>query len=168
MMCWACGRTDGASVAPSGTAMVHGDEASTKKNSAPVSRTARSTSDSASRSIDPHGVDSGASALDVRADEVGSSDATARNPDVRSWRPATAQSYTRHTLERGGRMGATETFRIPVAVAETYESKFVPALFAEWAPHLVNAAGVAPGQAVLDVACGTGIVARTAADLMGN
>lgn len=64
-------------------------------------------------------------------------------------------------------MSATETFQIPLAVAETYESKFVPALFAEWAPHLVNAAGVAPGQAVLDVACGTGIVARTAADLMG-
>ena len=27
-----------------------------------------------------------------------------------------------------------------------YEAEFVPALFAEWAPHLVDAAGVAPGQ----------------------
>jgi ubiquinone/menaquinone biosynthesis C-methylase UbiE len=62
---------------------------------------------------------------------------------------------------------ATETFQIPIEVAELYESKFVPALFAEWAPHLVNVAGVARGQAVLDVACGTGIVARTAADLTG-
>jgi SAM-dependent methyltransferase len=44
----------------------------------------------------------------------------------------------------------------------------VPALFAEWAPHLVEAAGVAPGQAVLDVACGTGVVARAAADRMGG
>ena len=32
----------------------------------------------------------------------------------------------------------------------------------------VEAAGVAPGQAVLDVACGTGVVARTAADRMGG
>ena len=45
-------------------------------------------------------------------------------------------------------------------------ARFVPALFAEWAPQLVELAGVAPGQAVLDVACGTGIVARTAADTL--
>jgi SAM-dependent methyltransferase len=61
---------------------------------------------------------------------------------------------------------ATETFQLSIAAAEAYESKFVPALFADWAPHLVELAGVAPGQAVLDVACGTGIVARTAADVM--
>ena len=61
---------------------------------------------------------------------------------------------------------ATETFQISLKIAEVYESKFVPALFAEWAPHLVDVAGVAPGQAVLDVACGTGIVARTAAERM--
>jgi ubiquinone/menaquinone biosynthesis C-methylase UbiE len=51
--------------------------------------------------------------------------------------------------------------------AEVYEARFVPAFFAEWAPHLVDLAGVAPGQVVLDVACGTGIVARTAADRLG-
>jgi SAM-dependent methyltransferase len=62
---------------------------------------------------------------------------------------------------------ATETFRIPIEVAEIYESKFVPALFAEWAPQLVDIAGVKRGHAVLDVACGTGIVARTAADRLG-
>jgi ubiquinone/menaquinone biosynthesis C-methylase UbiE len=62
---------------------------------------------------------------------------------------------------------ATETFQIPLEVAEMYEAKFVPALFAEWAPHLVSLAGIAPGQSVLDVACGTGIVARTVSDLTG-
>ena len=63
---------------------------------------------------------------------------------------------------------SVETFQLSVEAAEVYESSFVPALFAEWAAHLVEAAGIAPGQAVLDVACGTGIVARTAADRMGG
>jgi ubiquinone/menaquinone biosynthesis C-methylase UbiE len=58
----------------------------------------------------------------------------------------------------------TETFRLSAAAAELYEAQFVPALFAEWAPRIVETAGVGPGQAVLDVACGTGIVARTVAD----
>ena len=63
---------------------------------------------------------------------------------------------------------SVETFQISLDAAEAYEAKFVPALFAEWAPYLVEAAGVVPGQAVLDVACGTGIVAREAADRMGG
>ena len=63
---------------------------------------------------------------------------------------------------------SVETFQLSVEAAEVYEASFVPALFAEWAAQLVEAAGIAPGQAVLDVACGTGIVARTAADRMGG
>lgn len=64
--------------------------------------------------------------------------------------------------------GSVETFQIALDAAEAYESKFVPALFAEWAPHLVDAAGVDGGRSVLDVACGTGVVARQAADRMGG
>jgi SAM-dependent methyltransferase len=64
--------------------------------------------------------------------------------------------------------GSVETFQLSVEAAEAYESSFVPALFAEWAPRLVEAAGVVGGQAVLDVACGTGVVARTAADRLGG
>ena len=64
--------------------------------------------------------------------------------------------------------GSVETFQLSVEAAEVYETSFVPAIFGEWAPHLVEAAGVVPGQAVLDVACGTGVVARTAADRMGG
>jgi ubiquinone/menaquinone biosynthesis C-methylase UbiE len=63
---------------------------------------------------------------------------------------------------------ASETFRLSAAAAEMYESQFVPALFAEWAPRLIELASVAPGQAVVDVACGTGIVARTVADVQGG
>ncbi|HEU4421626.1 MAG TPA: methyltransferase domain-containing protein [Pilimelia sp.] len=62
---------------------------------------------------------------------------------------------------------STETFQISADQAEIYESRFVPAIFAQWAQPLLAAAGVRPGQAILDVACGTGILARTAADRVG-
>jgi SAM-dependent methyltransferase len=61
----------------------------------------------------------------------------------------------------------TETFQLSLEAAERYEAMFVPALFAEWAPRLADVAGVGPGQRVLDVACGTGIVARTVAERIG-
>lgn len=61
-----------------------------------------------------------------------------------------------------------ETFQITPQAAEAYEARFVPAIFAEWAPRLIAHAGVAPGDQVLDVACGTGIAARTAAEVVGD
>jgi len=51
---------------------------------------------------------------------------------------------------------------------EIYEKFFVPALFGEWAPRVVEAAGVESGHHVLDVACGTGVVAREAARRTGD
>src|SRR5262245_17058193 len=44
--------------------------------------------------------------------------------------------------------------------AEGYESYMVPVLFAPWAANLIQAADPRPGESVLDVGCGTGIVAR--------
>jgi SAM-dependent methyltransferase len=60
-----------------------------------------------------------------------------------------------------------ENYALSAQAADFYESTFVPALFGEWARRLVAAAGVTPGQSVLDVACGTGVVARTAAERTG-
>jgi SAM-dependent methyltransferase len=47
--------------------------------------------------------------------------------------------------------------------AEVYNSFFVPALFQEWAAPVAMAAKIKPGDRVLDVASGTGVLAREAA-----
>jgi len=57
--------------------------------------------------------------------------------------------------------------RQPLNPAEVYEQYFVPAMFLPWAAILLRHAALQSGQQVLDVACGTGIVARQAAPLVG-
>jgi SAM-dependent methyltransferase len=52
--------------------------------------------------------------------------------------------------------------QITQGAADIYEEFFVPALFAEWAGRVAKAAFLAPGQKVLDVACGTGVLSREA------
>jgi SAM-dependent methyltransferase len=49
------------------------------------------------------------------------------------------------------------------SAAEIYDEFFVPALFAAWADRVAGAAQVKAGQRVLDIACGTGVLARAAA-----
>jgi ubiquinone/menaquinone biosynthesis C-methylase UbiE len=51
--------------------------------------------------------------------------------------------------------------------ANAYEQLFVEALFRNWAPVVCDAAKIGPGQTVLDVASGTGVLAREAADRVG-
>jgi len=49
----------------------------------------------------------------------------------------------------------------------TYERYIVPTWMLDWTEDLIVAGGVGPGKRVLDVACGTGIVARKAAGRVG-
>ena len=52
--------------------------------------------------------------------------------------------------------------------AETYEQFLVPAVFQPWAIELLTRAGLQEGERVLDAGCGTGIVSRTAASMIGR
>jgi ubiquinone/menaquinone biosynthesis C-methylase UbiE len=52
--------------------------------------------------------------------------------------------------------------------AETYDSYLVPALFAPWSVELLRRAAPRAGEAVLDLACGTGVVARAVAPMVGR
>lgn len=51
--------------------------------------------------------------------------------------------------------------------AWVYEPYQVPALFGRWARVLIDLASPAPGAHVLDAACGTGVVARMLAPVVG-
>lgn len=64
-------------------------------------------------------------------------------------------------------MNDDQTGQVNRNAAEIYEEFFIPALFQEWADHTTDAARILAGQYVLDVACGTGILARTVAARVG-
>lgn len=54
------------------------------------------------------------------------------------------------------------------SAADVYEEFFVPALFREWTDPVADRAAVARGDRVLDVACGTGVLARTLVRYVGR
>jgi ubiquinone/menaquinone biosynthesis C-methylase UbiE len=60
-----------------------------------------------------------------------------------------------------------EQWQLAGSAPEVYERYLVPALFGPWAPVLIDAAALRPGDRVLDLACGTGVVARQAKSQVG-
>jgi SAM-dependent methyltransferase len=65
-------------------------------------------------------------------------------------------------------MAEPERWQVSTDAAEVYESFFVPAIFGAWARPVADAAGVRTGNKVLDVGCGTGVLAREALRRVGQ
>jgi ubiquinone/menaquinone biosynthesis C-methylase UbiE len=63
---------------------------------------------------------------------------------------------------------ATEATQEELQAGRGYETLFVPALFAPWTGHVVREATVKEGSHVLDIACGTGVLARAALECSGK
>ena len=59
-------------------------------------------------------------------------------------------------------MTEPERWQVSTDAAEVYESCFVPAIFGAWAGPVTDAAAIESGDKILDVACGTGVLAREA------
>lgn len=70
--------------------------------------------------------------------------------------------------ELEGESSASSASQDEISAASAYEDLHVPALFEQWAGRVADAAGVRPGDRVLDVACGTGILAREVAARVGR
>jgi len=59
-------------------------------------------------------------------------------------------------------------WQVAGSAPEVYERELVPAVFGPWAPILIDLAQPKLGERVVDIACGTGIVARMAAVRVGS
>lgn len=68
---------------------------------------------------------------------------------------------SKHTSQSAG-------WQVEQSASEAYEQYLVPPIFASWADRLTETGEIHEGDRVLDVACGTGIVARCAASEVGS
>jgi SAM-dependent methyltransferase len=64
-------------------------------------------------------------------------------------------------------MSRQAQWQVTGSAAEVYEKELVPAIFGPWAELVIDLADPQKGDRVLDVAWGTGIIARTVADRVG-
>ena len=64
--------------------------------------------------------------------------------------------------------GTVDRWQLDESSAKAYERYLVPLFFAPGARYLIELVALKGGERVLDVACGTGIVARIAAERVGN
>lgn len=55
------------------------------------------------------------------------------------------------------------TGQVSASAAEIYQDFFVPAIFAQWPDRILDIAGLVAGDDVIDVGCGTGVLAAAAA-----
>lgn len=64
-------------------------------------------------------------------------------------------------------MSAHEHWQMDASAPELYERYLVPAITSVWANDLLDRIAPRRGESLLDIACGTGIVARLAAQRVG-
>lgn len=65
-------------------------------------------------------------------------------------------------------MGDSETGQISEDAAKIYEEVYLPALFQEWCPLVLEAAKVKSGHHIIDVACGTGALTIAVSEHIGS
>jgi ubiquinone/menaquinone biosynthesis C-methylase UbiE len=64
-------------------------------------------------------------------------------------------------------MSQQTQWQVGASAPEVYERDLVPAVFGPWASRVIELATPQPGERVVDVACGTGVVTRLAAERVG-
>ena len=64
-------------------------------------------------------------------------------------------------------MAEEKKFDLSPESAAVYERGFVPSLFEQWPPQIADSIGLREGERVLDVACGTGVLACECARRVG-
>ncbi|MEM8860188.1 MAG: methyltransferase domain-containing protein [Chloroflexota bacterium] len=65
-------------------------------------------------------------------------------------------------------MTVQERGQVTSSAAEIYEEFYLPALFRQWTGSIIDAAGIAVKHNVLDIACGTGVLARDILPVVGR